>query len=77
MRLRYRILLTKGLKMMDATLRMAQRTKESSFWVNRAREAKKQMEGALADEKAALAKLPYTEAEVREALERLKTRPKD
>ncbi len=77
MRLRYRILLTKGLKMMEATLRMAQRTKESSFWVNRAREAKQQMEGALADEKAALAKLPYTEAEIREALERLKTRPKN
>jgi tetratricopeptide (TPR) repeat protein len=74
MRLRYRILLEKGLKMMEGTVKLAERTGESSGWVARARDAKKDLEQSLADEKAALAKMPFTEAEVREAMEKLKTK---
>jgi tetratricopeptide (TPR) repeat protein len=74
MRLRYRILLEKGLKMMDATVRLGDRTGEDSEWVARAREAKRQLDQALADEKAALAKMPFTEDELRAALEKLKAR---
>jgi tetratricopeptide (TPR) repeat protein len=72
MRLRYRVLLEKGLKMMDGTVRMGQRTGEDSSWVQRAREAKRDIELSLDDEKAALAKLPYTEEELEAALELLK-----
>jgi tetratricopeptide (TPR) repeat protein len=74
MRLRYRILLEKGLKMMDGTVKMAERTGESSGWVARAREAKTDLEQALADEKAALAKMPFTEDEIRAAMDKLKSR---
>jgi tetratricopeptide (TPR) repeat protein len=72
MRLRYRVLLEKGLQMMEATVRLGDRTGESSAWVARAREAKAELELALAEEKAELAKLPYTEEELRAGLEVLK-----
>jgi hypothetical protein len=72
MRLRYRILLEKGLKMMDGTVRLADRTGEASGWAARARDAKKNLEQSLAEEKAALAKMPFSEDEVREAMEKLK-----
>ncbi|MBK8252004.1 MAG: tetratricopeptide repeat protein [Polyangiaceae bacterium] len=73
MRLRYRILLEKGLKMMEGTVKLAERTGENSGWVARARDAKRDLEVSLAEEKAALAKMPFTEDEVREAMEKLKT----
>jgi tetratricopeptide (TPR) repeat protein len=75
MRLRYRILLEKGLKMMDGIVRLAERTGEASVWIARAREAKRNLEQSLADEKAALELLPYSESEVREALEKLRGKP--
>lgn len=71
MRLRYRVLLEKGLKMMEATVRLGERTGESSRWIARAEEAKRDLERALADEKAALARLPFTEAELQAALDGL------
>jgi tetratricopeptide (TPR) repeat protein len=72
MRLRYRVLLEKGLRMMDGVVRMAERTGEASVWIGRAKEARTQLERALADEKAALASLPFTEAELQEGLNALK-----
>lgn len=72
MRLRYRVLLEKGLKMMEGTVRIGQRTGEDSAWIHRADEAKRDIERALEDEKTALSKLPFTEAELTEALEKLK-----
>jgi tetratricopeptide (TPR) repeat protein len=72
MRLRYRVLLEKGLDMMNGTVRMGDRTGESSAWVSRAREAQRTLELALQDEKAALAKMPFTEDELRAELEALK-----
>ena len=74
MRLRYRILIEKGLKMMDATVRLGERTGEASAWIGRAREAKRDLELALEDEKAALAKLPFTEAELQAGLDSLRTK---
>ena len=71
MRLRYRILLEKGLKMMEGTVKMGERTGEGSQWIARARESLRELELALADEKAALAKLPFTEDEMRAALDKL------
>jgi len=72
MRLRYRVLLEKGLDMMNGTVRMGDRTGESSAWVSRARDAQRTLEMALQDEKAALAKMPFTEDELRAELEALK-----
>lgn len=72
MRLRYRVLLEKGLKMMEGTVRIGQRTGEDSAWIHRADEAKRDIERALEDEKVALSKLPFTEAELTLALEKLK-----
>jgi tetratricopeptide (TPR) repeat protein len=74
-RLRYRVLLEKGLRMMEATVKMGQRTGEDSFWIARAEERVKELQAALSDEKDALAKMPYTEDEMRKALENLKKKP--
>lgn len=78
MRLRYRILLKKGLTMMDRVVQLGDRTGENSDWVVRAREAKKRLELALADENAALAKMPFSEAELQKALDdfNAKNKPK-
>lgn len=72
MRLRYRVLLEKGLKMMDGVVRMGERTGEGSAWIARANEARRKLERALEEEKAALAALPFTEAELQEGLNALK-----
>jgi tetratricopeptide (TPR) repeat protein len=72
MRLRYRVLLEKGLKMMEGTVRLGARTGEDSAWVHRAEEAKRDIELALDDEKKALSKLPFTEEELQTALDLLK-----
>jgi tetratricopeptide (TPR) repeat protein len=72
LRLRYRILLEKGLTMMDHTVALGDRTGEDSEWIHRARDAQKQLQVALADEKAAIAKLPYSEDELKQALDDLK-----
>ena len=72
MRLRYRILLEKGLRMMDGTVRLGARTGEVSFWVTRARDAKRNLEQALEDEKAALAKMPFSEEVMQLALDKLR-----
>jgi hypothetical protein len=76
MRLRYRILLEKGLRMMEGIDRLAERTGEQGASIDRAREARTAMERALADEKAALALLPYTEEELRAALDLLGAKAK-
>lgn len=75
MRLRYRVLLEKGLKMMEGTVRLGERTGEASAWIARARQAEQALALSLADEKAALERLPFTEDELREALEALKKKP--
>jgi hypothetical protein len=71
MRLRYRVLLDKGLKMMDHTVALGERTGEASAWMERAREAKRKLEAALAEQKDFLAKLPYSEQELQRALDDL------
>ncbi len=72
MRLRYRILLEKGLKMMEGTVALGERTGETSAWIARARDAKKDLATGLETEKEALSKLPFTEDEIRTALDDLK-----
>jgi hypothetical protein len=59
-RTRYAILLTKAKAMAEHTLTMATRTGEHSQWVERTRQALAAIDRGIADEQAALAKLPYT-----------------
>lgn len=59
-RTRYSILLTKAKGMAEHTLAMAERTGEHSEWVERTRKGLESIDRAIAEEEAALAKLPYT-----------------
>ncbi|HXN34500.1 MAG TPA: hypothetical protein VN894_21715 [Polyangiaceae bacterium] len=71
MHVRYRVLLEKGLREMQQTVALGERTTDASSWIQRAREAKDQMQTALADEKAQIDKMPFSEGEVKEALDQL------
>jgi tetratricopeptide (TPR) repeat protein len=68
MRLRYRVLLEKGLAMMDHTVMLGQRTGQPSAWIDRALAAKNEIERTLAREKELLSTLPYSEKELEQAL---------
>ena len=72
MRVRYKVLLEKGLKMMTGTVRLGSRTGEDSAWAQRAEEANRELELALEEQKNALASLPFSEAELTEALDLLR-----
>lgn len=76
MRLRYSVLLKKGLQLMEHTLSMAARTGERSTWVERARSAKVDLERAMKREQEALDALPYTRAQLQAALDDLAARAK-
>lgn len=71
MRLRYSVLLRKGLAMMEHTIAMADRTGERSEWVTRAAEARRSLEDAVRQEDAALAALPYSRLDLEKALAQL------
>ena len=75
MHLRYRILLQKGLGTLEHTLNLEERTDVKTGWLQRARDAKATLDKELADEKAEIAKLPYSEAELQKALDDL-SKPK-
>lgn len=72
MRLRYSVLLEKGMNLMERTLAMAKRTGEKSAWVTRAQVAKERLQEAMRRENAAIDRLPYTRAQLQEALDELK-----
>jgi hypothetical protein len=74
MHVRYRILLEKGLREIEQTIALGDRTSDTSPWISRAREAREEMRAALTEEETALARLPFTEAEVQTALDLLKKR---
>jgi hypothetical protein len=57
--------------MMGATVRLGERTGEDSPWIARAGEATRDMQRALDDENSAIAKMPFSEAEIRAALDQL------
>jgi tetratricopeptide (TPR) repeat protein len=71
MHLRFRILLEKGLREIDQTIALGERTNDSSPWVARAKDSKLEMEKALEEEKAEIKRMPFTEDEVLKALELL------
>lgn len=69
MRLRYSILLEKAKSMLDHTVTMAERTGEQSAWVLKSRQARDAITQAMAEEAQALARLPYTKAQLQTALD--------
>jgi tetratricopeptide (TPR) repeat protein len=71
MRLRYRVLLEKGLSMMEHTLLLGVRTDDHGAWIDRASDAKRELEESLREQKELIAKLPYTEKQLQIALEDL------
>jgi hypothetical protein len=71
MHVRYRVLLEKGLREIEQTVALGERTNDSSNWISRAREAREEMQTALADEKAQIDRMPFTEEEIAKALDQL------
>ena len=74
MHVRYRVLLEKGLRELEQTIALGERISDSSSWIQRAKAARDEMQTALSDEKAQIDKMPFSEAEVKEALDQLKKR---
>lgn len=75
MLLRYRILLEKGLGTLERTLNLETKAGAKSAWLEHARKAKASVEKELEAEKQELAKLPYTEDELKKALDILAKKP--
>jgi tetratricopeptide (TPR) repeat protein len=71
MRLRYSVLLQKGLTMMEHTVTLGERTGERSDWVLRAAESKRALQKAMEEEDAALRRLPYSREQLERALDDL------
>jgi hypothetical protein len=74
MRLRYSILLEKARGMLEHTLAMAEREGERSAWVDQTRRALTDIRRAEEAEAAALAKLPYSRADLEDTLAELARR---
>jgi hypothetical protein len=74
MRLRYAVLLDKGLAMMEHTLAMAERTGQQSAWVKRAELSRERIIKARQTEQEALDKLPFSRADLERALNELESR---
>lgn len=74
LRLRYSILLTKATAMLTRTLEMVERTGEGKSWAIKAREALDRLNEAKEQEEAALRTLPYSRAQLEQALQDLSQR---
>jgi tetratricopeptide (TPR) repeat protein len=72
MHVRYRVLLEKGMEMMKRTLALGEKTGVGSAWMKRAEILKVEMDQALDEEKAMIAKFPFTDEELQKALEIMK-----
>ena len=72
MHVRYRVLLEKGVEMMKRTLALGEKTGVGEAWMKRATAMKAEMGQALEDEKATIAKFPFTEEELQKALDIMK-----
>jgi len=76
-RLLYSVLLEKAHGMLDHTLAMAEREHERSPWVDRARKTLEGIRTAEREEQASLERLPYSRAELEQALTEMRTRLRD
>ncbi len=71
MRLRYSVLLKKALSMMEHTVSMADRTGETSDWVDRARASRAALEDDVKKEQDAIDRLGFSRSDLQAALDRL------
>jgi hypothetical protein len=74
MHVRYRVLLEKGLREIEQTIALGERISDASAWIQRARDAKDEMQADLAAEQAQIEAMPFTETEVKKALDLLQKR---
>jgi tetratricopeptide (TPR) repeat protein len=74
MHVRYRVLLEKGLLEIEQTIALGERTGDSSPWIQRANEARDEMQGALAEERVRLERMPFKEVDVKAALDQIQKR---
>jgi tetratricopeptide (TPR) repeat protein len=74
MRLRYAVLLQKGLAMVESTVQMVDRTHEQSEWAARARAVRERLNERLREENRAIDALPYTRDSLKDVLEELQRR---
>lgn len=74
MRLRYLILLEKGLAMLDHTVAMAERTEPHTPWAERARETRDRLAARLVSENRAIDALPHPRESIRRVLDELQRR---
>jgi hypothetical protein len=72
MHVRYRVLLEKGIEMMRRVIALGEKTSEAQSWIKRAEAQKREMELSLEDEKAQIARFPFTEEEIQKALDIMK-----
>jgi hypothetical protein len=71
MRLRYSILLDKGLRMLDHTLTMARRTGQAGPWIRKTEGERSRLLRSIEDEQRALDRLPFSRNDLKQALEGL------
>ena len=71
-RVRYAVLLRKGLGMYDHILSMAARTGENSSWISRTRRARSELQVALQQEEEALQATEYSRLEIERALDAMR-----
>ena len=76
LRMRYSVLLTKAVDLMQHTLSLASRTEDDSSWVELTRRSYFELKESLAKEEAALRQVPFSRDELRAALDGLKKNPK-
>lgn len=72
MHVRYRVLLEKGADMMDRTIAVGDAGLDSSDWISRAKALKTDIDLAIDEEKAVIKSFPFTEDEIKKALEILR-----
>jgi len=76
-RLRYLVLLEKGLTMFERTISLAERTGQDSIWVGRAREQSAKLRGLLEGQQAFLDALPYSRDDLERVLQHIEARHSD
>lgn len=72
MHVRYRVLLEKGADMMDRTISVGDAGLDSSDWISRAKALKTDIELAIDEEKAVIKSFPFSEEEIKKAIEILR-----
>ena len=77
MHVRYRVLLEKADDMMDRTLSVSAAGLDDSAWISRAKDLKRDIDLAIDEEKAAIKSFPFTEDEIKKAIEILRKKAED